>query len=230
MATTLHEDGEEVQRCSLLSLPAELRNIIYAQALIDPKQVFLKELSHDSQYQTVEPAILMIHSEIRAEALPIFYGTRIFTSQAVCELNIAMKTREDWLVQLGPERAAMLTRLRYTLSDPRPGNRRHGFNYDLDSSRLAAILGLCGKYPRDKMHTLSTEIHGRGRYCWRRMTMISRFDFLGDDAVWMLQWHEGLTEPRQWEERPRHCTWSDVPAFETWFRRLGREHVRPYSS
>lgn len=62
---------------SFLDLPAEIRNHIYCDALVEPIDPVL--LKPDAPF-IVEPALLRTSKQLRSEALPIFYGANTFES------------------------------------------------------------------------------------------------------------------------------------------------------
>lgn len=80
-----------------LDLPGEVRNIAYELALIrhngryDVKQF----------YKSLEPMLLLVHSVVRFEATPIFYGRNRFVAK---NLRHAL----PWIRQIGPQRRAMV--------------------------------------------------------------------------------------------------------------------------
>lgn len=62
-----HNQNESI--ISFLDLPAELRNIIYKNSLIEGKPIVLR---------ACEPSLLAANKQVRNEALAIYYGANIF--------------------------------------------------------------------------------------------------------------------------------------------------------
>lgn len=64
------------QKTRLLTLPAELRNVIYAPVLVSNEPIDLSAI-HKAH---LEPGLLAVCLRIRSEALPIYYGRNIFSA------------------------------------------------------------------------------------------------------------------------------------------------------
>jgi hypothetical protein len=101
----------------LLRLPRELREMIYQQLLSPPSRTPIRG-PHPRQLQThialsrsFPPALLRLNRQIRAEALPVVYGSAGQTVHVVVDYNVwAHKTRRSDLV-LSPEVPAAIRHL-----------------------------------------------------------------------------------------------------------------------
>ncbi|TKA66569.1 hypothetical protein B0A55_08277 [Friedmanniomyces simplex] len=94
----------------LLALPSELRLQIYAHVLVDrheARQITFKHRPHlTCSFAAVkEPPLLFVSHQVRAEALPEFYGRNTFHYAKLSALAY-------WLVRLTPEKLAMIRQIR----------------------------------------------------------------------------------------------------------------------
>ncbi|KAK5714263.1 hypothetical protein LTR17_017269 [Elasticomyces elasticus] len=67
--------------CPLLDLAAELRNQIFALAVVEPEpqHLFRLESAADGLKASFQqPALARVNRQIRSETLPIFYGQNVF--------------------------------------------------------------------------------------------------------------------------------------------------------
>ena len=69
----------KLPRCYLLELPSELRNCITQLAIIDETSTTPFVTIHDKDFQGAkQPSIAFMCHQLRAEALPLFYGQNTF--------------------------------------------------------------------------------------------------------------------------------------------------------
>jgi hypothetical protein len=101
----------------LLRLPRELREMIYQQLLSPPSRTPIRGphprqlQTHITLSQSFPPALLRLNRQIRAEALPVVYGSAEQTVHVVVDYNVwAHKTRRSDLV-LSPEVPAAIRHL-----------------------------------------------------------------------------------------------------------------------
>ena len=69
--------SESETQCYLLSLPPEIRDHIYALAIVEEKPI---PLGNDYPF-IYEPALLATNRQIREEATPVFYGENVFKAR-----------------------------------------------------------------------------------------------------------------------------------------------------
>ena len=132
------------ERCRLLKLPAEIRNLIYGLVLVQDEAINLhkvlkrqerpcdlisawrhtvKGIYHNLQAMVKQPPLTKTCQQIRNEALPIFYGANTF---ATCIINDrggrqyvdASRWSTRWLTMVGKHNRKLLKQLHI----PRPGN------------------------------------------------------------------------------------------------------------
>lgn len=121
------------KKTCFLDLPAEIRNTVYQMALVKADIITLPDdvpgSRSSAQWYLHEPALLAASSQIRHEALPVFYSNNTFQapySGAACV----------FFQQLGSERCKMLRHLR-------------AFNF----------LVLTGTYRKDWLRTVWESVH-----------------------------------------------------------------------
>lgn len=116
-------------KAGLLKLPAELRNHIYELVLTPeggvPVETQAREEWHDyGRYAppdavtkragwfarpTSTPALLSVNSQIRTEALPIYYKVNTFMASFGARLDKGfLRSAASWLKIIGPERASQI--------------------------------------------------------------------------------------------------------------------------
>lgn len=105
-ASYLYSTEHRVPQTSrLLTIPPEIRNLIYEYALCDsPKVKVNKPCKGLSTTRQPEPAILRTCTQIRNEATSIYYGQTTFVAFGVWVL-------QDWARSLGAGKAHLLRRL-----------------------------------------------------------------------------------------------------------------------
>lgn len=104
-----------------LRLPREIREMILQHLLSPPSRTPIRGphprqlQTHISLSQSFPPAVLLLNRQIRAEALPLFYGSPAQTVHVVIDYNVwAHKTRRSNLV-LSPDLTASIRHLHVSI-------------------------------------------------------------------------------------------------------------------
>ena len=87
-------------RCHLLELPPELRDAIFTFAVVKDKPIHI--LSY--HLKPVEPLLLAVCRQIRAECLPLFFGANVF--------RMYESQAEPFIRHLGEDRVKLVRKLR----------------------------------------------------------------------------------------------------------------------
>lgn len=125
----------------LLSLPAELRELIYRFALISETAIDINSfcrkrveyISPILQVNVCEPSLLRTSRQIREEGLPVFYGENCFSDFRFQGL----KSLERFLQNLAPEKSAMITMLKIHRAHVPRANMRNGYLEDARDAERA---------------------------------------------------------------------------------------------
>lgn len=96
----------------LLDLPKELRDEIFSHLLLKPRNtITMLSNSHcfRSEVSAAQPALSQVSKQLRAETLPVFYGSNRF----LAELGDAedLETAKNWLVAIGDGNVRFLRHL-----------------------------------------------------------------------------------------------------------------------
>ncbi|KAK5121490.1 hypothetical protein LTR85_005323 [Meristemomyces frigidus] len=96
----------------LLDLPAELRNLIYAFAVVQDEPI---PIPTEAPY-IQEPALLATNRQVRAECLPIYYGSNTFAADSPYNAGAFLFDMEEASTE---QRAGLITRFRAGRADHR---------------------------------------------------------------------------------------------------------------
>ena len=94
-------------RTSFFDLPAELRNKIYHDVLVDDRDIEV----HDFAPYVLEPALLRTRKQVRKEALPVFWGANTFAVLYQYKKGLepsGVEIAQSFLKYLGTEKAVLL--------------------------------------------------------------------------------------------------------------------------
>ena len=102
-------------RTSFLDLPAELRNRIYQDVLVEDEDVEIQRFAP----HVIKPALLRTQKQIREEALPVFWAANTFAVRFVVPYQhmkgikpSGVRIAQSFLKNLGTEKAVLLRSFR----------------------------------------------------------------------------------------------------------------------
>jgi hypothetical protein len=164
---------------TFLHLPAELRNQIYAHALIEPNPIMLPYAYEKRPFD--EPALLSTCHTIQREATPLYYGANTFEAPSPSSAH-------HFLRQLGPAKIAHLRRFRpVTLVFPVSAHPRW---FDALCGNVNRLVRECGEGVL-RADAVSVAVRGRdGLGEWCRVRELQGFEVVGEgeeeDGCWQL--------------------------------------------
>ncbi|KAF7195113.1 hypothetical protein HII31_03581 [Pseudocercospora fuligena] len=127
------EMKDTLQRSSLFSLSAELRNAIYEEVLLEEEHPINMQDDHvmDSSLTAPPiPSLLHVSQQVRCEAAPIYYGANTFWACAYPpehrKLEGIQKPIRSWLELIGPKQCGMIKNLFFDLGHE--AGRRYEMN------------------------------------------------------------------------------------------------------
>lgn len=100
LETKFDKNATNTSHASFLSLPAEIRNHIYHDALVEVEPIRLISI-HKLASFIIEPALLLTTKQVRSDALPVFYGANTFRS-------LGSDALEKFLQQCSNEKLSLL--------------------------------------------------------------------------------------------------------------------------
>ena len=115
------DETNDEKPCGFLKIPPELRNTIYTLTLVFDEPIEIKTHTNERSPGDMEPALLAINRQIRAEALPVFYGMNTFTTVEQVDWGYNVHKIPLKLKHLGHERARMIKTLRIAQLTGRAG-------------------------------------------------------------------------------------------------------------
>lgn len=172
------------RRVSFLDLPAELRNEVYTQALVQHDPIVLPYAYEKLSFY--EPALLNATQWIRAEASPIYYGCNIFEAPSP-------PSAQKFLKHLSAANIASLRMFRpVDLVLPLSAQKRW---YEALRTNLNRLVGECGKGALSRESVWVPVRRADGEADWMRVGEIDAFRVLDvEEGGWRLERRRGLGE------------------------------------